>query len=114
MVDGNKIGLVVEGGGHRGVISAAMLCALYDRGFSHAFDAVYGCSSGAVNAAYFVAGQPRAVYSFYRELGAPKPLKVVFAIGSCMWRFRKYAESLIRKMPPIDYESLTASPVDLF
>lgn len=52
--DKYKVGLAVEGGGLRGVVSAAMLTALEDLGYADAFDDVYGCSSGAVNSAYFM------------------------------------------------------------
>lgn len=41
----------------RGVVSAGMLCALERLGLLGAFDAVYGVSSGAINGAFFVAGQ---------------------------------------------------------
>jgi len=41
----------------RGVISAGMVWALEDLGYVDAFDAVYGSSAGAINAAYFLAGQ---------------------------------------------------------
>lgn len=52
--DGFKVGLAVEGGGLRGVVSAGMLTALEDLGYADAFDDVYACSSGAVNGAYFL------------------------------------------------------------
>lgn len=41
----------------RGVISAGMVSALESLGMIDAFDAVYGSSAGAINAAYFLAGQ---------------------------------------------------------
>ena len=41
----------------RGVISAGMVWALEDLGLIDAFDAVYGSSAGAINAAYFLAGR---------------------------------------------------------
>jgi predicted patatin/cPLA2 family phospholipase len=40
----------------RGVLSAAMMTALRDRGLENAFDEVYAVSAGAVNSAYLVAG----------------------------------------------------------
>ena len=43
----------------RGIVSASMLVALEDLGFADAFDVVYGCSSGAVNGAYFLAEEVR-------------------------------------------------------
>ena len=55
--DDCKLGLAVEGGGMRGIVSAGMLCALERLGLMEAFDAVYGTSSGAINSAFFVARQ---------------------------------------------------------
>jgi predicted acylesterase/phospholipase RssA len=45
------VGLTVEGGGMRGIISVAMIAAVDDVGLTHSFDAVYAASSGATNAA---------------------------------------------------------------
>lgn len=52
-----KLGLVVEGGGMRGVISGGALIAMERLGLTSAFDEVYGESAGAINACYFVAGE---------------------------------------------------------
>ncbi|WP_280421334.1 patatin-like phospholipase family protein [Nocardia carnea] len=52
--DSAKVALTVAGGGMRGAISAAMCAQLEDAGFRDAFDIVYGCSAGAINAAYFL------------------------------------------------------------
>jgi predicted patatin/cPLA2 family phospholipase len=41
----------------RGVVSTAMLTALEQMGMRDVFDDVYGSSAGAVNGAYFIAGQ---------------------------------------------------------
>lgn len=64
--DGLRIGLAVEGGGMRGVVSAAMLTALEDMGIPfHHFDGIYGTSSGAVNVAYYAGGEtwyPLTIY----------------------------------------------------
>lgn len=51
----------------RGVISAGMVWALEDLGYLPAFDAVYGSSAGAINAAYFLAGQAGLGTSIYFE-----------------------------------------------
>jgi len=51
----------------RGVISAGMLSALEDLGYLGSFDAVYGSSAGAINAAYFVAGQASLGTTIYYE-----------------------------------------------
>lgn len=65
--DGAKLGLAVEGGGMRGVVSGAMLCALEELHLIRCFDAVYGCSSGAVNAAYALAGDTWFPLSIYYD-----------------------------------------------
>ena len=65
--DGARIALVIEGGAMRGVVSAGMVSALEALGFSHAFDAVYGSSAGAINAAYFLAGQAALGTRIYYE-----------------------------------------------
>ncbi|MBW1714100.1 MAG: patatin-like phospholipase family protein [Deltaproteobacteria bacterium] len=49
--DNFKLGLAVEGGGMRGVVSAGMLLGLAQLGLRPALDAVYGASAGALNGA---------------------------------------------------------------
>ncbi len=51
----------------RGVISAGMVSALEALGFGGVFDVVYGSSAGAINAAYFLAGQARLGTTIYHE-----------------------------------------------
>jgi len=65
--DGVRVALAVEGGAMRGVISAGMVAALEELGYTHAFDAVYGSSGGAINGAYFLAGQARLGSTVYYE-----------------------------------------------
>ncbi|WP_231873264.1 MULTISPECIES: patatin-like phospholipase family protein [Kitasatospora] len=65
--DGARVALAVEGGGMRGVVSAAMLCQLEDHGFKDAFDVVYGCSAGGINGAYFLAGNTWYSLSIYYD-----------------------------------------------
>jgi len=51
------IGLVVQGGGMRGVYSMSVLAALEEMGFGSCFDHIAGSSAGALNSAYFITGQ---------------------------------------------------------
>jgi predicted acylesterase/phospholipase RssA len=53
----DTIGLVVQGGGMRGVYSMGALAALEEMGFGQCFDHVAGSSAGALNGAYFITGQ---------------------------------------------------------
>lgn len=66
--DAHKIGLVVEGGGMRGVVTGAALQAMHDLGMRDAFDAVYGSSAGAINATYFLSGQRDGVKIYTEEI----------------------------------------------
>lgn len=65
--DGRKVALIVEGGAMRGVISCAALLALEELGLTEVFDEVYGASAGAVNAAYFLAGQSSYATTIYYQ-----------------------------------------------
>lgn len=65
--DGYKVGLVVEGGGMRGLISCAAIDALYQLGFGNCFDSLYGTSAGAINCSYFLSGQITVGTSIYYE-----------------------------------------------
>jgi len=65
--DGARIALCVEGGAMRGVVSAGMVSALEELGLVDSFDNVYGSSAGAINAAYFLAGQAAFGTTIYAE-----------------------------------------------
>jgi predicted patatin/cPLA2 family phospholipase len=65
--DGRKVGLIVEGGAMRGVISCAALQGLEELGMTSVFDEVYAASAGAVNAAYFLAGQAAYATPIYYQ-----------------------------------------------
>lgn len=51
------VGLVVQGGGMRGVYSLAVLAAFEEMGWTRCFDHVAGASAGAMNGAHFITGQ---------------------------------------------------------
>jgi predicted patatin/cPLA2 family phospholipase len=65
--DGVRLVLAIEGGAMRGVVSAGMVAALETLGLTDAFDAVYGSSGGAINGAYFLAGQATLGSRIYSE-----------------------------------------------
>ncbi|MCS6816139.1 MAG: patatin family protein [Blastocatellia bacterium] len=62
-----KTACVLQGGAMRGVASAGAIIALEQLGFTEAFDAVYGASAGAINGAYFLAGQAAFGTSIYYQ-----------------------------------------------
>lgn len=57
--DNYKLGLVVEGGGLRGALTAGMVAELHDSGYpAELFDVIIGSSAGAFNATYYISGNP--------------------------------------------------------
>lgn len=65
-----KTGLVVEGGGMRGIYSAGVLDQFLKMGLQ--FDYCVGASAGAANLATFLARQYKRNYRFYYEYGVEK------------------------------------------
>ncbi|MDO7869459.1 patatin-like phospholipase family protein [Nocardioides jiangxiensis] len=63
--DGARLALVVEGGGMRGVISAAMAAALEEIGATRHFDLFVGTSAGATNTLAAACGRSRALSDLY-------------------------------------------------
>ncbi|MBB5828453.1 patatin-like phospholipase family protein [Micromonospora carbonacea] len=112
--DDFKIGLAVEGGGIRGVVSGAMLCALEDLGMTAAFDAVYSASSGAINSAYFLAGgswYPLSIY--YDDLTTRKFVDFRRFFRGHILDLDYAFGVVVDQLKPLDYERVIASPVPL-
>lgn len=55
--EGDRVVLVVEGGGMRGAVSGGMALGLHEAGFGESFDAAYGSSAGALNALWLISGR---------------------------------------------------------
>jgi predicted patatin/cPLA2 family phospholipase len=110
--DGRKFALIVEGGAMRGIISSGALLALEALGMTDVFDDVYGCSAGAINAAYFVAGQAAVGTTiYYEEAIEPRflnPLRV-WKIGDVDY----LADTIISRLKPLDVRAVTTSPTRL-
>src|SRR5256885_5317212 len=112
--DDLKIGLAVEGGGIRGVVSAAMLCALEDLGLATAFDAIYAASSGAINSAYFLMGDtwyPLSIY--YDDLTTRKFVDFRRLFRGNVMSLDYAFEVVIDGLKPLDYAKVVASEIPL-
>ena len=110
--DGRKLGLIIEGGAMRGIFSCGGGIALELLGLSRAFDEVYACSSGAINAAYFVAGQAAYSVSIYydevnnRNFINPLRLNNILNMDFLF-------DEVIKRRKPLDVERVLSSPSKL-
>ncbi|MFD1047551.1 patatin-like phospholipase family protein, partial [Kibdelosporangium lantanae] len=109
--DPHKVGLAVEGGGMRGVVSGGMLVALHELGYADAFDDVYSCSSGALNGAYFVARDtwyPLSIY--FDDLSSGHFLDFARALRRQMPMNLDYVlDEVLTNRKPLDYATAIAS-----
>lgn len=99
----------------RGVVSGAMLCALEDLGLSAAaFDGVYGCSSGATNGAYFIAGDswyPLSIY--YDDLTTREFVDFRRAFTGDILNLNYAFETVLELVKPLRYAAVLAAPTPL-
>jgi predicted patatin/cPLA2 family phospholipase len=106
--DGCRVGLAVQGGGMRGVVSGAMLTALEDLGLAGTFDAVYGASSGAINAAYFLGGGAwRNLSAYYDELVRPEFVSLRRGMNL------DFAMEVMAARKPLDFDRVLAADTEL-
>ncbi len=102
----SKIGLVVEGGGMRGVYGCGVLDAFLENSISFPYG--IGVSAGSANLASFLAEQPGRNYRFYTNYAFDERymgLKNFFTTGSFFGMDFIYSE-LTEVIDPIDYETL--------
>ncbi len=106
--DGRTIGILFDNGGQRGVFMGGMAVALEEAGLTNMFDHAMGCSTGALCACYFCAGESRkSVSGYYKEgvednyIRQTRPWKI-FDL--------KIVDRIIRKEEPLDINRLRAFP----
>ncbi len=107
--DGRKLALIVEGGAMRGVFSCGGGVALEALGLTQAFDEVYACSSGAINAAYFLAGQAAYSVSIYYDEVNNRQFINPLRIGNILNMDFLFGE-VIAKRKPLDVARALSSP----
>ena len=98
----------------RGVVSASMLTAIDDLGFANCFDEIYACSSGAINAAYYLAGgtwYPLTIY--FDDLSNPNFVNIRNAFNDKPILNLTYAFDILANVKPLDYKYVIKSPIPL-
>lgn len=107
--DQRKIGLVVEGGAMRGVLSGGGAVALEHLGFHDLFDEVYATSAGAMNASYMLSRQAELGITVYYE-------SLMDRRFWSPWRFWKMVDidylfrDAVTRQKPLDTEGVLRSP----
>ncbi|GAB3743686.1 patatin-like phospholipase family protein [Microlunatus parietis] len=112
--DPYRVGLAIQGGGMRGVITGAMLAALEDLGLHRAFDAVYGTSSGAMNAASFIGGgiwRPLQIY--WNHLRTRRFVDARRFFTGDVLDLDYAFDTVLGELEPLDYDSVLDSKVPL-
>lgn len=110
--DGRRLGLVIEGGGMRGVCSAGGAVALAQLGLSEVFDYVFVTSAAVMNASYFISNQPYLGLSVYLE-----NCRTSHFLNP--WRFWKIldvdyiVDQVVTVQKPVNTEAILFSPSNL-
>jgi predicted patatin/cPLA2 family phospholipase len=113
--DGAKLGLAIEGGGMRGVVSAGMVAALESIGLLHCFDSVYGSSAGSINGAYFIAGQARyGTTIYYQDINNTRFINVKRLFGDMpVLSLEFLLDTVAETIKPLDWDKIIDSPTPL-
>lgn len=104
-----KSGLVVEGGGMRGIYAAGVLDVMMEQGFN--FDGVIGVSAGAIHGCTMVAGQRGRSIRFYKKYCQDKRFMSIrswIKTGDIVGRDFCYRE-LPEVLDPFDYDAYVQS-----
>lgn len=113
--DGYRVGLAVEGGGMRGIVSAAMITALIDRNLMHSFDAFYAFSAGALNSAYVLSGLGWYALSVYYDPGVSREFLDVRRVlkRQPVMSVDYIIDVVMETIKPLDYAAVLRSPIEL-
>ncbi len=108
----DTIGLVVQGGGMRGVYSMGALAALEEMGFTHCFDHLVGSSAGALNGAYFLTGQASYGVETYIHYLSKKSFVNPFRLKRIV-DIDYLVDQIGKKVRPLHLDKLRSSPTTL-
>jgi len=113
-IPSKKLGLVLEGGGMRGVYTAGVIDFLLEQNFL--VDGVVGVSAGAVQAVNYVANQPKRgfrVIATYANDKRYMSFRSLLLTGDLFNKEFCY-EKIPNELDPFDYAAFEASPVKCY
>ena len=112
----NRIALVLEGGGYRGIFTAGVLDVLMERGLGDEYASVWGTSAGAMN----------AVNVKSRQIGRTMRIMLAFRDDRRFMSFMSLAKTgdlasgefiydeVQNKLDPCDYDEFFDNPLELY
>jgi predicted patatin/cPLA2 family phospholipase len=109
---GLRTALVIQGGTLRSVASCGAAAALNYMGLTNAFDTVYGASSGAVNAAYFLSNQSALGITVYLDDVNNKRFINFLRVWKMM-DLEFFFDEIVRKRKKHDLAALLRHPTEL-
>jgi predicted patatin/cPLA2 family phospholipase len=112
--DGNRIALVVSGGGMRGAYAGGMVHALEDAGLAGCFDAVYGSSAGAyVGAGLLLGGGRSSAHIFFEDMACRAFIDPRRFPGRPLVSLDHLLDEILVRSRPQLWDELRDSPVPL-
>lgn len=113
--DGFKLGLAIEGGAMRGVVSAGMVTGLEYLSLLSVFDSIYGASAGSFNGAFFLAEQ--AAYGttiYYEDINNRDFISLSRVFSSrAVANLEFILEHVLVKQKILDWRAVLSSPIPL-
>ncbi|MCQ2445149.1 MAG: patatin family protein [Mailhella sp.] len=109
-----RTGLVIEGGGVRGIYSAGVLDVFLEEGIG--FDGVLGVSAGAIHGCSYVSGQKGRSIRYYRKYVAdPRFMGLWSLVTTGSFVGEKFCyHDLPERLDPYDYDAFAASPTEFY
>ena len=111
-----QTGLVLEGGGMRGIYTAGVLDVMDEAGLRTAFDGVIGVSAGAVHGCSFVSGQRGRSIRYFTRYCRDRGFMSVYSLlttGNAVGEKLCYHD-IPERLDPFDNEAFMASPTAFY
>lgn len=112
--DAHRVALAIEGGGNRAAYSAGMCLAIDELGLVDCFDAVYGTSGGALNAAWLLTGEAQQWLPSWADpevaaAGVTDPRRLLR--GGPLVDLSRLVDHVYEQITPMDFGAILANPV---